>query len=298
MNIARPVLQEVVNTSLDSVPKHFTVSSSRQDRKDPYKKISDLKAFEEWWKMYFFYCKDIECSPGDKKAAAFEWLVLERNGADMALVMQGTILDIEKRRNSKSTYASPYGCRYLAGSPKHPTPYWQVAIEEDEMKKTQEAEGKVEPAEPVTQKPTLAALEKGWNDMEDVAPVDDSNQGIDASIEWHGLKFRSVSEVQIARALDKKKVLFFPNCRCIAGTSDRQIKELDFLVCDNGRWGVLEVDGSQWHQSAAIDHNRDRQFQKHGIDFIQRYDAEACFNDPHSVVEEFLDMMKRFYARR
>jgi hypothetical protein len=47
---------------------------------------------------------------------------------------------------------------------------------------------------------------------------------------WNNLRFRSESEVRIARALDRANVLFLPNCRARIGLQgNRQNREADFL---------------------------------------------------------------------
>ena len=76
------------------------------------------------------------------------------------------------------------------------------------------------------------------------------NQAVGASnvLIRNNLRFRSRSEVQIATALDRAGVLFLPNCIARLGTLDnRQNREADFLVCYNGKWGILEVDGEPFH---------------------------------------------------
>ena len=113
---------------------------------------------------------------------------------------------------------------------------------------------------------------------------------------WKGLRFRSHVEVRIADALDQAKVLFFPNCRGrLNGPGGRINKEADFLVCHNGRWGVLEVDGEPFHPPAmaAEDHERQRLFQHHGIRVFQRYRSSTCYDDPHGVVREFLQLLSK-----
>jgi very-short-patch-repair endonuclease len=56
--------------------------------------------------------------------------------------------------------------------------------------------------------------------------------------------------------------------------------EPDFLVCANGKWGIIEVDGSDWHprERAAVDHERDRRFREHGVRVVERYDARECYD--------------------
>lgn len=113
---------------------------------------------------------------------------------------------------------------------------------------------------------------------------------------WEGLRFRSQSEVKIAQALERAEVLFFPNCRSRLGLQGkRQNREADFLVCQKGKWGILEVDGEPYHPAsrATQDHARDRLFKHHGIVLIEHYDAQDCYNRPDAVVREFLDTLAK-----
>jgi hypothetical protein len=121
------------------------------------------------------------------------------------------------------------------------------------------------------------------------------NQGVEipnrTTVSWNNLRFRSESERRIAIALDANGALFLPNCLARLSKGDgRLTKEADFLVCNDGRWGVLEVDGP-FHPRAAVDHDRDRLFQAHGIKVTERYDWERCYNDALGVVREFLALL-------
>ncbi len=110
---------------------------------------------------------------------------------------------------------------------------------------------------------------------------------------WENLRFRSPCEIKIAEALDKSGVLFLPNCMARLGSiENRRNKEADFLVCTNGRWGILEIDGETYHPSAAKDHERDRLFRTYGIRVIERYTARSCLDNPKGVVEQFLTILK------
>jgi hypothetical protein len=110
--------------------------------------------------------------------------------------------------------------------------------------------------------------------------------------EWNGHAFRSEQEVRIAKALDARNILFFPNAGCrVDEGNKRNTREVDFLVIVKGRMGVLECDGRYYHKIAADDHERDRNFQRQGITFIQRYDSTACL-DADAVVDDFLKIMK------
>jgi very-short-patch-repair endonuclease len=58
-----------------------------------------------------------------------------------------------------------------------------------------------------------------------------------------------------------------------------------------GKFGILEVDGRPYHQTAADDHERDRLFKRYGIRVIERFDATRCWNEPDKVVQEFLEIL-------
>jgi hypothetical protein len=116
-------------------------------------------------------------------------------------------------------------------------------------------------------------------------------------VEWQNLSFSSVSEVKIAQALDRVGVLFFPNCRGrLTTTEGRRNRECDFLICYEGIWGILEVDGEPYHPAsrAAEDHKRDGFFLDHGV-WVYRFDSNDCFKCPDSVVRRFLERLKRLH---
>jgi hypothetical protein len=117
-------------------------------------------------------------------------------------------------------------------------------------------------------------------------------------VEWQNLYFSSVSEVKIAQALDRVGVLFFPNCRGRLTTKQgRRNRECDFLVCNDGIWGILEVDGAPYHPPcrAAEDHKRDGFFLDHGV-WVHRFDSNECFKYPDDVVQRFLQRLKRLHS--
>ena len=111
---------------------------------------------------------------------------------------------------------------------------------------------------------------------------------------WKNLRFRSASEIKIAHALDRAGVLFFPNCLGRLGSMKNRItKEPDFLVCANGRWGILEVDGEPFHPAsrAAQDHARDRLFREQGVRLFEHFDATECYERPGEIVSRFLGLL-------
>lgn len=113
--------------------------------------------------------------------------------------------------------------------------------------------------------------------------------------EWNNLYFRSEAEKRVAMILDKTGVLFFPNCMGRVKNEEgvRETREPDFLVCDRGKWGIMEIDGQAYHRTAAIDHQRDRGFRSYGIRVVERFTATECFEDAPGVVKRFLQQLER-----
>lgn len=109
---------------------------------------------------------------------------------------------------------------------------------------------------------------------------------------WEHLFFRSTYEIAIAKALTEHDLLFLPNCMA-RFSQENERREADFLVCCEGKWGIIEVDGETYHTNAAKDHDRDRLFQSHGIRVVQRYTAKRCIENPRGVIQEFLGLLKK-----
>jgi hypothetical protein len=109
------------------------------------------------------------------------------------------------------------------------------------------------------------------------------------TIQHDGLLFRSRTESKIYDELKKRRVLFFPNPTAILGGKDLK-REPDFLVCSEGKWGILEVMGEPYHPAATAmqDHDRARLFNDYRITIIQFYESQRCFEDPAAVVTDFL----------
>ncbi|MFM6183138.1 MAG: pentapeptide repeat-containing protein [Dolichospermum sp.] len=125
-----------------------------------------------------------------------------------------------------------------------------------------------------------------------------NNQGVqfysDSTIHtWENLRFRSKTEIKIAEALDRTGVLFVPNSLARLTTpKGRENKEADFLICYNGKWGILEVDGPFHTAERRVEEQeRERIFKKNGIKVVERFDAQRCYNNPDEVVQEFFKMI-------
>jgi len=117
---------------------------------------------------------------------------------------------------------------------------------------------------------------------------------------WEQLRFRSQAEKVIALELDRKNVFFLPNClgRLTRLDGIRRNVEADFLVCHEGRWGILEVDGDTYHppERIATEQERDRFFRQYSIRPVEHYHATRCLSDPKAVVTEFLLLLQRQHA--
>jgi hypothetical protein len=125
---------------------------------------------------------------------------------------------------------------------------------------------------------------------------DTRQQDEGALLEWNGLRFQSHSEVCIARALDQAEILYFPNCKGRLGRGHARCNVVpDFLVCYDGKWGILEVDGEPFHPPArtTYEHERARLFKDQGIRTVEHFDAARCRSAPDAVVAEFLRILRQ-----
>jgi hypothetical protein len=110
-----------------------------------------------------------------------------------------------------------------------------------------------------------------------------------------GNNFRTRAEIDIAKALEKANVLFLPLPRAAvgAGRDDRTMTEPDFVICADGKWGILEIDGSSHDGRYAHDQERDRLIGRHGVRVIQHFTEERSRAHPGQVVAEFLEYLAR-----
>lgn len=130
-----------------------------------------------------------------------------------------------------------------------------------------------------------------------------NNQGVKFNFNnkthtWQRLTFRSKTEIKIAEALDRAEVLFLPNCLARLNTPNgRANKEADFLICYNGKWGILEVDGPYHTPERRVEEQeRERIFRRHGIKVVERFDSSRCYENPDAVVQEFFKMLEIGYS--
>lgn len=137
----------------------------------------------------------------------------------------------------------------------------------------------------------LQKMIKGNDGLNQGMPIEGSEIQV-----WHGLRFRSKTEVKIAQTLQGRNVLFFPNCRARLRIEDGfGSREPDFLVCQEGKWGILQVDGEPWHSgyTRAKEQRDDLSFQKYGIKVVLHFSANRCWENTDGVVDEFLDLLDR-----
>lgn len=146
----------------------------------------------------------------------------------------------------------------------------------------------------------LLSVEPGWQiDMRERArgsKVHNQAKGATDIVQWNNFYFRSQTEKRIAEAFDRTGVLFLPLPKArLSGPNSRLNVEPDFLVCSSGNWGILEVDGDEFHppSRAAHDHERDRLFRHYGVRVVEHYDAARCYRDSVGVVRDFLNLLER-----
>lgn len=111
---------------------------------------------------------------------------------------------------------------------------------------------------------------------------------------YNEMKFASQSEIRIAQEFENRKVLFFPlslAVRAETGSSYQDHREVDFLVCLDGTWGILEV--SYHPDRFEKDAEKDSWFKKSGILCVQHYTAERSYQRPSEVVTEFLEILSK-----
>jgi hypothetical protein len=143
----------------------------------------------------------------------------------------------------------------------------------------------------------LVSINPSWREeiLKYIKGYQTHNQGTfiqeNKAFHWGTFKFASPGEIEIAKALDKRKVLFLPNCKARLFNENGASISIypDFLICHNKKWGVLEVDSSYHYNanSAASDRIRDQSLDLYGIR-TWRFDYEECLQKPDEVVSRFL----------
>jgi hypothetical protein len=152
----------------------------------------------------------------------------------------------------------------------------------------------------------LADSESGWREIvrDMIVNYKGSNQGMLTQIlaarngrptfAYNELRYASQAEIKIAMELEARKVLFFPlavGVRADTGEPWQDHREVDFLVCLDGVWGILEV---AYHPDRyEKDSEKAAWFKRSGILCIEHRTAEACYNTPAQVVSDFLAILAK-----
>ena len=111
---------------------------------------------------------------------------------------------------------------------------------------------------------------------------------------YNEMTFGSKSEIRIAQELETRDLLFFPlplGVRAETGDRWKDRREPDFLVCQNGTWGILEV---AYHPDRyEKDAEKAGWFKEMGILCVEHVTAERCYNQPADVVDDFLNVLSK-----
>jgi hypothetical protein len=116
---------------------------------------------------------------------------------------------------------------------------------------------------------------------------------------WQNLTFRSLAEVEIAKALDRANLLFFTHAiaRLDCGGERYSDTETGFLVCYRisslppaiVRWGILVVDNPT-HDKLSLtieEQEKEINYERGGVR-VYRFSHSKCLGQADDVVREFL----------
>ena len=101
------------------------------------------------------------------------------------------------------------------------------------------------------------------------------------------MNYRTQSEIVLARELEARGILFFPNSASVRKGVSR---EPDFLIVEKGKAGIIEVDGEAHTGKAADDHMRDLFFEQAGIR-VKHFHARDVVENPKIVVDRLLEIL-------
>lgn len=152
----------------------------------------------------------------------------------------------------------------------------------------------------------LLDIEEGWENVVRnlIANAQTPNQGAvtekaflqraKSPLVYNEMRFASQSEIRIAQELERRGVLFFPlplAVRHKTGNFYDDYREPDFLICEDGVWGILEV---AYHPDRyEKDSEKAIWFKESGILCVEHYTAERCYNNAAEVVEQFLSILAK-----
>jgi hypothetical protein len=153
----------------------------------------------------------------------------------------------------------------------------------------------------------LLEVEDNWRNVikELIVNAKDANQGVVTEkvfsrekkqvFLYNEMKFASQAEIRVAQELERRQVLFFPLPLAVRSDTGKLFidhREVDFLICQDGVWGILEV--SYHPDRYEKDSEKDIWFKKSGILYIQHYTTEKCYSQSSVVVDEFLNILKKY----
>ncbi len=159
---------------------------------------------------------------------------------------------------------------------------------------------------PINYRVKLLDIEEHWQKTIKflITKSKDLNQGVVSEkvfaregkemLNYNEMKFASQSEIRIAQELERRGVLFFPlplAVRNETGQCYKDHREVDFLICIDGTFGILEVSRHQGRYE--MDKEKDAWFKKSGILCIEHYPSEKCYQQPSFVVNEFLSILSK-----
>jgi len=153
----------------------------------------------------------------------------------------------------------------------------------------------------------LLEVEENWQEKvkELIVNAKNSNQGVvtekvfarekKSVLLYNEMKFGSQAEIRLAQELEARRVLFFP--LPLAVRQDINVfwqdhKEPDFLICNDGVWGILEVSHHSTERYEK-DVEKDAWFKQSGILCIEHRTADQCRRQPSEVVDGFLAILAK-----
>ena len=152
----------------------------------------------------------------------------------------------------------------------------------------------------------LMEPEDDWRELVKslIARAKEPNQGVVTTIvrqrndqeplKYNEMNFGSSTEIRVAQELEKRKILFFSlplAVRAETGRNFQDHREPDFLICNEGVWGILEV---AFHQGRyEQDKQKDEWFKKSGILCVVHYTAEECYGKTASVIDRLLSILEQ-----
>jgi len=167
-------------------------------------------------------------------------------------------------------------------------------------------DGKPRQEVPISTKMSLLEIDPDWKEemRRLISSAKNSNQGVvtdkvsdrrgEDAHTYNEMTFGSKSEIRIAQELEARGVLFFPlplGVRAETGDRWKDHREPDFLICQNGTWGILEV---AYHPDRyEKDQEKNTWFKESGILCVEHYTAERCYDKPEAVIDEFLSVLSR-----